>query len=368
MKPKKLAVTCLAAAFSIHTVRWVNALSRRGHCVRLITMQPPVKEFPIDPDIEINVLPFPPPFGYFLNRWHLRSLLKAQKPDFLHVHYASGYGTLARLSGFRPTLLSVWGSDVYEFPYEAKWKMELLRKNLEYADYVASTSKVMKTKTKNMANLMREIAVTPFGVNCEQFKPTLTRPKREIVVGTIKGLHEKYGVEYLIRAFGILARRQGTENLKLLIVGEGPLRSKLERLSRELGISHIVEFMGKIAHDRVPECLSRMSVFVAVSVNDSESFGVSVIEASACGIPVVVSDCGGLPEVVRDGITGIIVPKRDPAATADAIFKIISNPQIAEAMGKAGRDHVTRNYEWNENVSRMETLYRKIRNAGSRSD
>src|SRR6266404_8810556 len=102
----------LASAGSIHTVRWANAMAARGHEVVVLTAHNASSEGPLRPEVGLHKLPVPPPSGYFMNVPKIRRLLRSVRPDVLHVHYASGYGTLGRLSGFQPTILSVWGSDV----------------------------------------------------------------------------------------------------------------------------------------------------------------------------------------------------------------------------------------------------------------
>jgi L-malate glycosyltransferase len=357
---KSIKVACLASADSIHTVRWVNEMTRWGHQVHLITMLPPAEHNSIDNAVEIHLLPFPAPTGYFLNKWQLKRLLKRIKPDLLHTHYASGYGTLSRLSDFHPTLLSVWGSDVFVFPYQAKWKEKILRLNLAAADYIASTSHIMKQQTEKFVAPKHPITITPFGVDCEKFKLfNEFKNSDEFIVGTVKGLEENYGIEYLIRAFAILKKNyQGAKQLKLLIAGIGSLENQLKTLTAELGIANETEFLGYVPNSDVPKILNRFSVSVCVSV--SESFGVAVIEASSCGIPVVVSDVGGLPEIVKNNETGFIVDSKNPEATASAIMKLIEDPELKKRMGTAGRNYVLKNYEWNENASRMKKLYQII--------
>lgn len=355
-----MKIIYLASASSIHTVKWVNEIAKRGYEIHLITMHSPDTSNLIDNNVSIHRLPFPAQAGYFLNKWHLRKLLRSLSPVLLHVHYASGYGTLSRLSNFHPTLLSVWGSDVYEFPNGAKWKEKILRLNLATADYIASTSYNMKHQTEKFVLPKYPITVTPFGVDCKKFKSLEgLRSDDEFVVGTVKTLEEKYGIEYLIRAFAIVKQNyHGTKRLKLLIAGEGSLRSQLRSLTTELGIGNETEFLGYVPHSAVPKTLNRFSVFVSVS--DSESFGVAVIEASACGIPVVVSDAGGLPEVVTHNETGFIIPRKNPEAIVEVLMKLIENAGLGVKMGIAGRNFVLKNYEWKENVSRMENLYQKI--------
>jgi len=348
----------LAGHSSIHTVKWVNEMAKRGHEVHLITMQPGVGEL----NLRINVhrLPFNAPFGYYLNVWYLKRLLRQLKPDILNTHYASGYGTLARLTGFHPNLLSVWGSDVFDFPYKSKLRMQLLRENLRAADYIASTSHIMKRQTESIFRPEKEIAVTPFGVDCERFAPFNHAEKHErIRIGTVKKMASKYGITTLIQAFAIVKSRF-TGEIELMLVGGGPEEEKLKGLAKQLNIDKYVEFIGPVPHNIVPGYLNSFDIYVALSTLDSESFGVAIVEASACGVPVIVSDAGGLPEVVVDGTTGYIVPRNKPEEAADRLLRLVNDAHLRETMGKAGRKFVMDNYEWKKCADRMEELYKSV--------
>lgn len=350
-----MKIAFLAGYNSIHTVRWVNEMASRGHEVHLLTMHPGSEE--LKSGVRVYMLPYKPPFGYYLNTFKVRRILQAIKPDILHTHYASGYGTLARLSGFHPNLLSVWGSDVFDFPYESKFKMNLLIKNLRAADRIASTSYVMKKQVERLYKPEKEIAVTPFGVDCDLFKPVEAKKGgRKIRIGTVKRMAPKYGISTLIEAFALVKKE--VKDVELVLVGGGPQEEELKLLAKELDVADDVRFIGAVPHKDVPKWLNSFDIYAALK--DSESFGVAVIEASACGVPVIVSDAGGLPEVVADGVTGYIVPRKNPQAAAEKIVKLILDEKARKSMGQAGREFVLRNYEWKENADRMERLYWEI--------
>ncbi|TKB74709.1 MAG: glycosyltransferase family 4 protein [Nitrospira sp.] len=341
---------------SIHTVRWVHEMAHHGYNIHLITMHSPTPHNLLDKQITLHRLPFAAPHGYVLNTLSLRAILRRIKPAFLHTHYAGGYGTLSRRTCFHPTLLSFWGSDVLLVPSHSKWKNWMIRANLLAADYLASTSVAMKVQTERLVKPRRPIALTPFGVDGTTYYP---RPDREsstvCTIGTVKSLESVYGIEYLLRAFAIVVKRNPNRPLRLLIVGGGSLRTELEQLAVELRVAHLTDFTGKVPACAVPDYLRRLSVYVCLSL--SESFGVSVLEASACGLPVVVSDVGGLPEVVKDGVTGFIIPKQNAEAAAGAIERLITDPQLAADMGCAGRAFVMEHYEQKYTGDRMARLY-----------
>ncbi len=281
----------------------------------------------------------------------------------MNAHYASGYGTTAALVGFRPTLLSVWGSDVYDFPYESWWKGRLLRWNLRRATRLASTSQVMAGQTASLAPELMHAFITPFGVDCERFSPRDERDARHLTIGTVKTLAPKYGIDLLVRAFANLlddARFAAIDRqrpLRLLLVGGGPDGDALRALAEELGVAARVEFAGQVPHADVPNWLRRLDIYVAASRSDSESFGVAAVEASACGVPVVVSDAGGLPEVVDHGVTGLVVPRDDVQALAHALGSLVLDPARRAAFGSAGRAHVLQRYEWERCVDTMVSAY-----------
>ena len=351
-------IALLGPASSIHLQRWAAALVQRGHAVLVISQHRCERER-LPASAEVLWLPHAGSLGYFRNAGPLRRALARWQPEILNAHYASGYGSTGTLAGFAPTLLSVWGSDVYDFPYESAAKGWLLRRNLRRATAIASTSEAMAGQVRRLVPDVGEIAITPFGVDLTQFAsaPHASRP---LTIGIVKSLAPKYGVDLLLRAFAGLPNA-----CRLLIVGDGPQRAELEALARELGIAARTEFTGAVAHAEVPAFLNRLDIYAAPSRLDSESFGVAVIEASACALPVVVSDAGGLPEVVRDGETGLIVPRDDVPALQAALMRLVLDPGLRDRLGRAGRAHVVRVYEWGHCVELMERCYERTIRLGA---
>ncbi len=340
-------IALLGPANSIHLQRWAAALAQRSHAVLVISQHRCEREL-LPASAEVIWLPHAGSLGYFRNAGPLRRGLARWRPEILNAHYASGYGSTSALAGFAPTLLSVWGSDVYDFPYESAAKGWLLRRNLRRATAIASTSEAMARQVRRLVPEVGEIAITPFGVDLTRFAPA-PRAERPLTIGIVKSLAPKYGVDLLLRAFAGLP-----DACRLLIVGDGPQRAELEALAGELGIAARTEFTGAVAHADVPALLNRLDIYVAPSRLDSESFGVAVIEASACALPVVVSDAGGLPEVVRDGETGLVVPRDDVPALQAALQRLVLDAALRDRLGGAGRAHVARAYEWGHCVELME--------------
>ena len=356
-----MRIAVLAVATNIHTRRWVNALAERHHTVVLITQQPPLEgDYPRS--VEIEVLPFKGPLAYVLNAPILRRIFRRSKADLLHVHYAGGYGTTVLLSGIKDYLISVWGGDVYDVPDRSSLHRLLVVLALKRAGRITSTSHVMAEQVKRLG-VRRGIDVVPFGVDTTNFTPLPGPPKSaRLVVGTVKTLKSKYGIDTLIAGFAEALNDPGFSALDpvLQIYGEGPEHGEYLELSARLGIQSRVEFAGHIRHEQVPAALQKFDIYVAVSRDDSESFGVAIIEASACALPVVVSDAGGLPEVVEDGVTGFVIPRNDPSRLSFMLRKLGADQGLRMALGAAGRARVADRYEWADCVEQMIAIYGEV--------
>ena len=365
-----MKILLLASGKDIHSVRWANQLSENGNTVHLCyvsNQRPSVDRF--NEKVILHELKIPAPYGYYLNVFQLRKIIKHIKPDILNAHYASGYGTLGRLVGFSPYLISVYGSDVYDFPYKRNINMKIIRKNLNAADAIASTSHAMACQVSRLINIpVSDIHITPFGVDIKKFsKQGVNKNNRHIIIGSIKKLSPKYGLKYGILAIdylinNIMADRDKNLNIKYIIYGEGEEESELKQLVEKLNLQDIVEFKGRIQNNLVPKALNEFDIFLGTSILDSESFGVAIVEAMACEVPVIVTDVDGFKEVVDNGKAGIMVPRKDFEAMAKQIYNLIKQPDQRIKLGAIERKRVVDKYNWLENVNKMERIYNKLLN------
>ncbi|BAV66017.1 glycosyltransferase [Sphingobium cloacae] len=356
----RMKIAILTVASNIHAIRWINALAERGLDILVITQQPPL---PGDyhPAVHFALLPFRGRLAYLFNAPFVRWFYHRSGADFLHVHYAGGYGATVWLSGVTRPLISVWGGDVYEVPFRSRLHRMAVIGALGRASRITSTSHVMKTQVKRLG-VSTPIDVVPFGVDTGTFQPRAKRDGR-FVVGTVKTLKRKYGIDTLIRGFAGALHDPAFLALdpELRIAGGGPERQSYELLAKCLGIGNRVTFLGPIRHRDVPATLHGFDIYAALSRDDSESFGVAIIEASACGLPVVVSDAGGLPEVVEQEVTGFVIPRDDPAALGERLRQLAAAPALRAKLGEAGRARVARLYEWSDNVEAMLGIYERVR-------
>lgn len=359
-----MKIILLSSAMSIHTIQWARYLIEQDLEVHIVSQHPISEHFP--KNIPVTLLPYKGFIGYFINVFALKKILKKIQPDVLNVHYASGYGTTARLANFHPYVLSVWGSDVFEFPYRSFLHKALLEKNLASADVIASTSHSMAKQTRLYISEQKAIVITPFGVDLKKFTPITHEcdlNNQKITIGTVKTLKHVYGIDILLNALSILYNKLKLQNLNVCdqlqfrIVGGGADLESLQALSVELKIDHITTFVGAVAHQDVPNELSKLDIYVALS--RQESFGVAVIEAQAMGLPVVVSNVGGLPEVVEDGLTGFIVESENAQQAAGKLEQLVLDHVLREKMAENGQHFVNTNFSWSTCANTMNQVYEK---------
>jgi L-malate glycosyltransferase len=349
----------LAAAGSVHVVRWANGFVEKGLEVHLASQHP--ADPALSPKVQLHSLPHHHGLGYLLNGSKVQRLLAHIRPDVVNAHYASGYGSLARTVKGVPVVLNVWGSDVFEFPDKSPLHRALLLRNLRSATQLVSTSEFMAVRTRSLSTALPPLSVVPFGVGTDLFHPPATpRAGSPVVFGTVKTLAPKYGIDTLIRAFARVLADPRCSGCTLQIVGGGPQERELRALAAGLGVQASVEFTGAVPHSTVPQHLRGMDVFVALSRADSETFGVAIVEASATALPVVVSDAGGLPEVVVEGSTGYVVPREDVKAAADRMVELALSTELRRIMGAAGRTRVLDQYGWNTCLDRMIQVFHNV--------
>ena len=296
-------------------------------------------------------------FEVLRNAWAFRSMVRAFEPDIVHIHYIpNDIINVLWYWGMKNLFVSPWGSDIInDYSAEIDGSSFYRRFLFRQARVLTATSHFLADVTRHYTD--KEVHVVPFGVDCQVFRPAgRINMTSTVTLGFVKHLRVQYGPEHLIRAMEMIVRQY--PQTRLLMAGSGELRSQLEELTGQLGLTRNISFLGAVEHRQVPELLKNVDIFVMPSIR--EGFGVAAVEAQAMEIPVVAMKVGGIPEVVRDGITGILVEPRNPEQLARAIIELIENPEKRKEMGKEGRKYVLSHYRWEDNAALMDDLYKSV--------
>jgi glycosyltransferase involved in cell wall biosynthesis len=354
------SILLLADINSSHTRKWAEELVANGYRIGIFSISKPLLNWYSPYGIEVLRTSESFDTGHsFFSKLKYVSLLSELKtackkfdPDLMHAHYATSYGLLAALSGFKPYLISVWGSDVFDFPKRSFLHKQILKYNLKRSDCVISSSKIMAEEVRKYFS--GQIEVIPFGIDLSVFKRN-SHHNEKLTIGIIKSMEDYYGIDDLIRAFKIVIESRADSPLKLLLIGGGTQIEKYKKLVSDLGLISHVEFRGKIAQELVPAAHNEIDIFVNPSVH--ESFGVSVLEASATENPVIVTNVGGLNEVVVNNSTGFIVQQGNVNELVKAISYFVDNKEQIDIFGKKGRLFVSDNYDLKKVSTKITDLY-----------
>lgn len=339
---------------STHVQKWIRGiLSESDHEIHIITFNRGI----LDERAHYHFLKqhVNNKLDYILNCGLVKKYINRIKPDILHAHYATSYGLLGALSNFHPYLITGWGADIFDSPKNFLMK-QMVQYSFRQADGLTVLTKFTQDELKKLTT--KPATLVPFGVNTNFFKPGEHKEKNKLHIGTIRTLAPKYGVEFLIRAFALLAAK--FPHIHLDIVGHGEQYEQFVLLTKELNIHERVTFFGFVNQHAEPEkyisILQNMDIFTILSVLDSETFGVAAVEAMACGIPVVASDIGGLPEVLNKE-AGLLAKPGDTLSIAAALESLITNADLRQTLGKNGRARATSTYNWQNNIRSMLAVY-----------
>jgi len=374
-----------AGGQNVHVAALATALARRGHEVSVFTRRDSpeapdavrlapgvtVRHVPAGPPRALSkddLLRYMPAFADWLAvRW------REEPPDVAHAHFW--------MSG----IAAIWAAARSPVPVvqtfhalgsvKQRWQAEAdtsppQRLGVEAAVVQRATA-IIATCTDEVSELAgygarpETLYVVPCGVDGDRFRPgpqaraAATRsPARVLTVGR---LVRRKGNDTVIAA---IAGLPGTE---LVIAGgpepdqlhEDPEVARLGRVAEECGAADRVRFTGRVPHDNVPALLAAADI--VVSVPWYEPFGIAPVEAMACGKAVVVSAVGGHLDTVEDGVTGRLVPPRDPAALTAALTQLLADPGLRRKLGTAGAARAAARYSWDTIASETEAVYARVR-------
>lgn len=315
----------------------------------------------------INPLHLPRNFYVILN---LIKLLRREKVKIAHTHefFSGTLGRIAaKLSKTSITILMLHNKD--------RWKTSIHilidRLLAMWTDNIVANSNSVKEFTiRQYGGLnLNNFNVVHNGIDLARFSPHLSNRKSKkselgiennaptlVIVGR---LTTQKGHRYLLEALPAIVEK--FPKLRLLIVGDDSpfdtsTKEETFQLVDTLRLMENVVFLGE--RKDVPELLCAADIFVLPSL--WEGFGLVIAEAMAAGKPIVASKVDGIPEVVEDGVTGILVPPKEPKALANAILYLLSNPNKAKEMGQAGKERVERYFSVDKMVRKWDVLYQQL--------
>jgi sugar transferase (PEP-CTERM/EpsH1 system associated) len=284
----------------------------------------------------------------------LRTIIKKDKIQLIHTHN-QGPNFYGSLSGFLcgiPVVHTKHGQN----DYENKKRVILDRISSFFTNKIVCVSKDAQNICNNVIKIPRKkVTVILNGIDTEKFCPKISGKiffdEHQLIIGNVARLAEEKDQRTLLEAAKIL--KEWKYNIKIVFVGDGLLRPKLEKNVRDYGLDEEVVFFGT-RHD-VDQIVPEFDIFVLPST--TEGISLTLLEAMSCGIPIIATDVGGNPEVVVDGQTGSLVPAKDPLAIAKKIEWLFKESVLRRKMGTLGRQRVKELFSIKKTAEQYFNLY-----------
>ncbi|MEX0778705.1 MAG: N-acetyl-alpha-D-glucosaminyl L-malate synthase BshA [Balneolales bacterium] len=350
-----------------------KGLAQKGHNVHFLSYARPMRLDTFETNItyhEVNINAYPlfeyPPYDLALAS-HMVDLIRYEKIDLFHVHYAIPHATSAYLAKqilgeegkHVPIITTLHGTDITIVGSDPSYA-PVVTFSINQSDGVTAVSDYLKQETYNGFEINKPIEVIPNFVDTERFNKTPKEhfkkaicPNGEKVVTHVSNFRKVKRVADVVSTFHRVIE-SGIE-AKLLLVGDGPERTNAETKCRELGVCDHVRFLGK--QEKIEEILSISDLFLIPS--GSETFGLAALEAMSCSVPVISSNIGGLPELNIHGETGFLCELGDIDTMGDYAIRILKDDSFQKKLADAARQRAEL-FEQDKIVSLYEKYYLKI--------
>ena len=349
-----------------------KALAGEGHQVHFVTYSRPPRLDEFQPNVFFHEVSFQnyalfeyPPYETALAS-HLVDIVKYNKLDVLHVHYAIPHASAAYIAkqilkeqGIHiPVVTTLHGTDITLVGKAPSYRA-VVTFSINQSDGVTTVSESLKQDTYSNFEVTKDIEVIPNFIDFTRFKKTdkehfkkAIAPEGEKILIHTSNFRKVKRVQDVVKTFCHVRKKV---KAKLLLVGDGPERAEIEALTRELKLSGDVRFLGK--QDAVEELLAVADIFLMPS--ESESFGLAALEAMACEVPVISSNTGGIPEINIQGETGFLSDVGDVEDMGKNALKILESEEtLAKFKANAYKHALT--FDLKNVLPLYEDYYRKI--------
>lgn len=348
-----------------------KALSKKGHEIHFITYSEPVRLGELRKNIfyhEVRTSDYPlfkfTPYEQVLTS-KLVDVVKFEKLDLLHVHYAIPHASAAYMAqqilkdqGIKiPFITTLHGTDITLVGKDPSFE-PVINFSINHSNMVTAVSESLKKETHELFDIKKEIKVIPnficldeYKLDNNEFYKKRFAPNNEKIICHVSNFRKVKRIEDVLTTFEEISKK--TE-VKLILVGDGPERPRLEKISRKSTFKENIFFLGSLKSTK--EVLNISDLFILPS--SKESFGLSALEAMACSVPVIASNSGGIPEVVIHEESGLLNEVGDTNQMTINALKILSNHDTLEKF-KSNALNQAKKFDIKIILPRYENLYRE---------
>jgi glycosyltransferase involved in cell wall biosynthesis len=309
-----------------------------------------------------------PPFLVKAQEKAIRNIVKKEKIDLIHAHWIVPQGYIASKIKRRfgtPYVVTAHAGDI--FPLKNPFFRKIGKRALQDCSACTVNSKATGKAVQDLYPV--DMSIIPMGVDLKQFSPKLKDKKVRKEFGIdgefllfVGRIAEKKGLTYLLDAMPSVVEQ--FPKVKLVIIGDGPLKIELEAQAENLKLGENVVFAGKRKNEDLGKYFASADVFVGPSIvtknGDTEGLGVVFLEALASGTVVIGGNVGGVPDIIKDGKTGLLVEEKNSKELSKKIIELLEDKKKREKMVKAGQKHIKDHYDWEKVSRKFEELFSKV--------
>jgi glycosyltransferase involved in cell wall biosynthesis len=326
------------------------------------------------------LIPFPEKYRYkFKLKWmidYLARRIPKNGFDIIHAHDVMSILAVSRMPQKKVlTLHGYFARENIEFIRSEKDRktvfpllLEMEKDAMKYADYVITVDERLKEYVMSQFKTpVERITVMHNAIDTSRFRPILEGEQQEVkktlgytpddyVILVPRRLVEKNGVIYAVKAM----KKVGSENVRMIIAGDGPERKSIVKESKENRKIHLA---GSIPHDKIDSYYRMADIILIPSITShgiQEASSLAMLEGMACGKVVICSDIGGMHEIIQDMENGILVEEGNPAAIARAVETVMENQDLRVAIGKRAREYVLQNHSFVAHASKVAQIYDSV--------
>jgi L-malate glycosyltransferase len=370
----------IAPLNSVHTNRWVRFFANQGHEVHILDISnlDNSEENLNHQNVHIHQIALPfftiPIIKYFTRFpifiWKVKKLIKKIVPDVIHIHWLGLYSVAIPFTGFRPVMVTPWGTDLLILPKESRKRRWMVNRVVRSADHFCCDAVHLKDELANYGANPDKVDIIYFGVDTDKFHPV--KKNHDVakklgfsddapLVVSLRGLAPVYDLETFIRMIPLV--HQQNPETRFVVVGDGPQREFLENLAIELEVDQFVTFVGRVSEEDLVLYTASADIYVSTSLSDG-GLAASTGEAMACAVPVVISDFGENSDWVEKGEAGMLFPLKDAKCLADNIISLLSDPDLAKRLGERGREVILERNSYKGEMKKVEDIYYKLAEKG----
>ena len=304
---------------------------------------------------------------------HAAALGSLPQFDLVHAHFGWSAVPIAQLqdAGFvlAPTVVTFHGTDLNR--KQRVNNRQLYARVFRTVEHMTVGSRFMAEQLLECGIAPDKFDIIPMGIDLSLFNPVARtcREATQVRLVTVGRLIECKGITFAIRAVAQLHHKW--PGLTLDVIGDGPLLDNLVKLSKRLGIAHVIRFHRSLAHNSVLEILQNSDIYLhpGIVADDGtcEGQGVAILEAEAMGLPIIASRVGGIPDMVEEGQSAFLIQQKDADELAHCIELLMTDPQLRSRMGESGRQFVIQNCDQEVLTDKWISLYDRLLASDNRS-